>query len=285
LQQQKPTELVESGCDYITATTGAGRSSEQLYGFGRWLVSVEVKNGCKERLTRAGGYHTVTAGSAQIGRRGDGVCLRASSSVAREHWNQIVDLSENVTRFDIQATDKGELTPAERMAKLWQANPGWTKGKGRRSEVKKMVGPSGTEILRIGSRSSERYLRIYDKWLETNDPWYLNCLRFELEMKGELANNFAVQLTAMEDPDSAMRATLLSYCDRKLSKLQSAGYLRWPAGNEITCSGSPRPAQECIRTLRYLTQSVQPCVRRLVDAGLVHEVYEALGLPDAKHND
>jgi len=275
-------ELIESGCDYITATAARTGSVSQLYDFGQYLVRESVKAGSKERQSRAGGYYNSVADGIQVGRRYDGVCVRASSVVAREHWNQILDLSENITRFDVQLTERLSVTPAERMAEVWSMNPGTTSGTGRHSEVKQLVGKNGCEILRIASRSSERYMRIYDKWLDTRDPHYLNALRWELELKGEIAKQFAIALSFMDQPDAAMLQEILAFTHRKLSTGPSADYLRECNTDEIMCRHSPRPARECIRTLIYLEKSIRPCVRRLIDAGYLDQVIAALDLPDAK---
>jgi hypothetical protein len=276
---------VESGCDYITATAARKGPSEALYEFGHYLVREQAQNGSKVRQTKTGGYHTQISGSVSIGRRYDGVCLRASAHVAHEHWNQIADIAERITRFDVQATDVTSSTPAQRLAQFWRRNPGRTTGEGRRSEVKKLVGPNGCEMIRVASRQSDRFLRLYDKWLDTQQERYRNSLRAELEMKGDIANSYVVQLTLDSQPEKQMLFTLHSYLTSKCRHSTLAGYLRGFDGHKIMCRRAPEPAQDNIRTLRYLASAIKPSVERLIKAGWSKEVYEALGLPDREQSE
>lgn len=59
-------------------------------------------------------------------------------------------------------------------------------------------GDEGGKTAYIGSRKSEKFLRIYDKAVETGDmsrPW----TRFELELKGDAARVAAIQMNLLSD--------------------------------------------------------------------------------------
>src|SRR4030095_8560534 len=92
------------GVDYITATSHSGPSTRHLCAFAKWLVSQEVEKGCRARSSRTTGYCGEIAGSICYGVSQQGGIVRASSEVGREHWQQLLTLSDNVTRLDLQVT-------------------------------------------------------------------------------------------------------------------------------------------------------------------------------------
>ena len=278
MSQQQIEAITEVGCDYITTTTHEIDPGASFVPFGRYLLAVELEKGAKGRTTRASGYHTTVAGPVALGRRADGCILRISGATAHEHWNQIVDFGGNITRFDVQVTVSSSVSASDRMLRVWNQNRGWTSGEGRRSKVKKIVGPTGIESMYVGNRQSERFLRIYDKWLESGDAHYERCLRWELELKGELALAYASQLTICQDSEGAMFATVAGYVRDRLKVDVSAANLRWSASDEIRCSRLPEPAPDCKRTLQYLGKQVRPAIDRLKRAGFEKQVREILGL-------
>jgi hypothetical protein len=54
------------------------------------------------------------------------------------------------------------------------------------------------ETLYIGSRTSERYGRIYDKFKESGKLEYAGCVRYEIELKGDVSRETWRQLTSGE---------------------------------------------------------------------------------------
>jgi Putative phage replication protein RstA len=271
-------EIMEVGCDYITATTRDDSSNALLGSFGHYLLRDAVSRGAKRHCSRTLGYTTAYAEGVSIGRRDDGWCLRASGATAREHWFQIQDLADNITRFDVQCTVRGRLEPCAVLLKVWQANPGQTSGDGRRSEVKMVVGRHGAQTIYVASRQSERFLRIYDKYVESRDEWYRGAVRWELELKGDAAMRYCSTVAAIDDQEHDMAAMLFTFCKSRLRICPSAGRLRWSAVDRTLRDHSREPAADCMRTLRYLTKSVKPCIDRLKAAGYEKEIRQILDL-------
>lgn len=271
-------EMKEVGCDYITATTTAPSFKTGLGAFGVSLLRAENARGHKRRDSRAAGYQTMHAGGISVGVRYDGTILRASGEAAREHWNQIVDLSENVTRFDIQFTGVFKDSPAVTMGQVWRQNCGWTSGAGRRSKVKERSGPTGMESMECGSRQSELFARIYDKWVESQLPWYENCLRWELELKADLAYQYSQALTLRPNPEQEMFNYILDWAKRRLKIRMSAVDCSSQAPTGCERYRLLRVVPDCYRSLKYLELQVAPTIARLVAAGYRKEVLEALGL-------
>ena len=283
MKSQTENPLLEVGCDYITVTASSCAARKDLVEFGKYLVRDAVRRGGKQAVCRALGYKGESAEGVSWGQRPDGALLRTTSHTAAAHWNQIFDSSEHCTRFDIQITLRTGEEPSQTMFLIWKRNPGWTTGQGRKSKVKKVVGPTGIESMFFGSRQSDRFFRVYDKGVESGDAWYRMALRWELELKGDVAHQYASQLSTTERQDAAMLATVCEFSRERLRIRPGAGILRWSATDEIKCARSPETAQSYIKELRWLHRSVRPCVERLVRSGRRAELLTALGLIDDGH--
>jgi len=280
-------ELKEVGCDYITATSPSPSFTTGLAEFGSFLVREQTRQGAKRRDSKAGGYQTMSAGSVSVGVRYDGALVRVWGEVAKENWSQVVDLASNITRFDAQLTGEFEGGPSKTMEKIWKQNRGWTSGSGRRSKVKERSGPSGIESMEFCSRQSEFFARIYDKFLQSKLPWYENCLRFELELKGSLAYQYSRALTLKPDPEQELFNYILDWSKNKLQVCILARGCASSAPSGCERLRSRRLSADCYRSLEYLKKQVSPLIQRLSAAGYRNQCLEVLGLqePAAESSD
>jgi len=297
----KSDPIKEVDCDYITATATQGEACTGLHSFGRYLVRDEARRGAKMRNSKAGGYYTEIAGSASIGRRFDGVCLRASGHVAAEHWQQIVDLSTNVTRFDMQVTTRCAEGAPLRLKRVWAGRNGESKAMGRPSAVKAIVGPRGIETIMLGARASQRYGRIYDKHAESGLSEYLGCVRWEVELKAELARSIAHSLCLAERFRPHMAASVIAFVHERINwnlrlshgnadletdvSLLRSDYDRLRVLPDCRCplcqdETSNKTVVQNERALAFVSKCIKPTIRRLMDAGLGERVFESLGLSE-----
>lgn len=291
----------EVDCDYITATASQGEAGESLYSFGHYLVRAEISRGAKVRASRAGGYSTTVAGSCSVGRRHDGVCVRGAGHVAAEHWQQITDLSENVTRLDLQVTTVPPEGVSSRLRSVWAGRNRGMSANGRPAKIKAILGPHGCETIMVGSRQSQRYGRFYDKHTESGIKEYLGCLRWELELKGELARSIAHRLTLTERYRAEIAAMVVSFVKERgkhnlrlsegipgagaLSCLLNDGEVLQSSLTDCCCSHCQRAPvlrsiPEVSRGLAFIGNNAKPTVQRLIAAGYGEEVIEQLGLTE-----
>jgi DNA relaxase NicK len=141
-----------------------------------------------------------------------------------------------------------------------------------------VVGRNGAEIMRVASRQSERYLRIYDKGLDSGDEWYRGALRVELELKGDAAIAYVNELCTKENEQEFFYATIATFLLVRLEIAASADNLRWSALERTLCSNQPPCADVCNTTLSWLANSVQPSIDRLRRAGKLKQALETLGI-------
>jgi hypothetical protein len=75
----------------------------------------------------------------------------------------------------------------------------------------------GGRCLYIGSRTSERFMRIYNKASELAakgaKPEHDNWVRIELETKGETANHYGYMLHRLKDINLIVRTGVTNFCD------------------------------------------------------------------------
>lgn len=280
-------ELKEVSVDYITATSHQNGDSSPFVSFARWMVSEEVSRGCAHRAWRATGYHGSIAGAVSFGVSQQGSIVRASSYGAANYWAQLLGLADNVTRLDIQVTVKpvaGTTATLSRHHKELRSAP---RSKGKPAQFKVWYGPAGPESCIIGKRVSDRFGRVYDKGLESQEAEYDGCLRYELELHRKLAWNMAQQLDSqeldqqliIESVNGFMRIRGLALDDWRPLLARSA-----VSSNPLTgySRGSPdgraRDVPEVTRALRWLSNSVRPAVKRLIESGRSDEVFAALGI-------
>jgi hypothetical protein len=276
---QTISSVKEVGIDYITATTMARYSDSGLDSFGRFIVDEQIHAGERERPFRFSGYVGRSAGSATYGRRPDGGLVRLSGATAGEHWEQCVALASNVSRLDLQATIRPDDGPTERLRKHYSQVRRQPKQRGRPSSFKLWVGPGGPESLMLGARASDRYGRIYDKGLESRVAEYEGMLRYELELKGGLSFRMACELASSPSQRSLVVQELLRFFKvraMRVPELESqANYLRGDMPSSLVVSAS---VDRRATRLRWLRNSVEPCVRELVAAGMLDQVLTALNL-------
>lgn len=277
---QKIETLMEVGCDYISATTRDASSHALLGSFGQYLLSDAVKRGSKRRSTRTLGYSTAHAEGVSIGRRHDGWLLRASGATAREHWFQIQDLADNITRFDIQVTIETCDGAHDRLRRLWAGAKRKRKGEGREAKRKCVVAPTGFETIYSGSRTSDCLIRCYDKFAQSGLPHYRGCVRYEVQLNHERARDYASQLATKEDEARQIACDVFSIVRARFTRLPADARLFDAACAEIKCLRSPELAETVIRSIKFMTDCVSPTVTRLVNAGYITEVLEALKLSE-----
>lgn len=276
------TEFKEIGVDYITATAAGPRRERTLEEFGSWIVEEEVSKGEVCKPWRFSAYRGLSVPSAAYGRREDGGILRLSKHCAAEHWQQATSLATNVSRLDVQCTVVGPLGPTEQLRRHLKEAKGATRGKGKELQLKYFGGRHGIESLALGSRSSDRYLRVYDKFAESELEAYRNCLRYEVEFKNGLAWDRANLLDSSALYQRYIIAWVFELAHVRALRLDRATWLSSMTDSSLT-GISRRPLADSGRLQNKLSWArfgVRPMVQEFIKAGRLHEIIDALGLTD-----
>lgn len=162
---------------------------------------------------QASGVHIVFSGS----------CLRKMLA-ADVGWKELLVLIDRwkgrTSRVDLAFDIKGGALTNESF-EIAALKP--YKGKGRTPKFVKLVGGDGSWTTYIGSRQSEKFLRIYDKAKEQGD-YVSDYVRVELETKGETAHAVGWNFSRVSKDECVgmAKTLLLGVADFNLSSWRTA---------------------------------------------------------------
>lgn len=267
-------QLAGAGIDWITctATSPAGRSN--LTRLWAKYSAQESRKGAATKKSAFQGFQGAGCGAVFFGRREEVLLFRVSSSLADEVFPELDHQEVKLTRIDLQLTFRlaayngriaEELADRRERARQDPAAPlvpsqSLLKGFGR------------GDTLTIGSRSSPRYGRIYDKQKESATEAYERCWRYEIEYKRVMAPKVAQWLAGQPDRAAAIVGAVKGEFE----------------GWGIECPTNAAPARvagsigrrtfDTDRALAWLRSQVAPSVEKLLGTVGPFDILEALGL-------
>jgi DNA relaxase NicK len=217
-------------------------------------------------------YAGVGSGRIHYGQREDSSIIVLSGALAASHLQYVYPLADNVSRIDLAVTVRvePEYTGLERA--IWQAALAVGVGPttDRRGTLTENL--QGGATMTWGSRTSERYLRVYNKGQESGQPRYQNCHRWELELKGGVAWHTARAVVAQPQPGPYVRGYLHSYM------LSKRLLTTWTPDTEVDLVPGFTRRSDASTRLTWLSKSVRPSLVWLQQAGHGQHAYDALGV-------
>lgn len=201
------TELALQVFAFLFAGTGMELAAEATKGrFYHWRVSIRAA-GEHVGLIELGGVHTMRkdgTATARVELTGDG-CTRyaVAGSGHAKRWLELraklESVSARLTRVDVAADDLVGLYPIS-MARQWY-DEGAFDARGQRPKARLFDDFDSGEgkTLYVGSKSSEKQLRVYEKGRELGDPtspW----VRYEVQFAA--SNRKELPLDILRDPSS-----------------------------------------------------------------------------------
>ncbi len=271
-----PYELVrwEAGLDYLTVVSNSQFDSAQLDKLGWAMVEQAEAEGGIIKPAMIGGYEGYMVNSSFYGVRYDGCMVRVSGAGALGLAQAVDWWFAHPTRIDVQITAwfdsydpcLAEVNYAEALSyreanpKLQLAHPVLIKG-----------GAKGSTLI-LGSRSSPKYGRHYDKYAESKDDYYYGAWRWECEYKADGAQEVVRRLSECDWDHRACAGIVVG---------QWEAWGCWiPTG--LGTGAEPivlsRRKSDVETRLQWLREQVGPSVRELMDLGHTKKVIEALGL-------
>ena len=195
--QSKPVELpsfdlVSSGIDYATFTVKTGSRAIQAFDRARAILDQEEASGDKAKRWAAFGYVGWAGSHIGVGRRLDGAIVRLSGALANAYWRVFHAVSDNCTRLDCAVTAHTADTGYSVAGAARRDFVRWRHDHDRRVKSAYIDGRPEGETFYLGSRASEKYGRIYDKYAEQPGAYTDGTWRWELELKGDIALAAAV---------------------------------------------------------------------------------------------
>ncbi len=262
----------EVGVDYITATTREARKLPAGRTLAQTLLVAEQRQGEDVRPFEWMGYRGLACGAVTWGERDDGFLLRLSSHCAATHWRTVALTSDNVSRLDLAVTARPVAPDPQTGPRAWQQAIAWTEEHNPAGVVTQVTDNRGGYTVYLGSRTSERFARLYDKGAESRTGEYEGAWRWELELKKELAWRTFGQLVAAQSAEPLIRATVHAH-------FRARGLaVPWTAnGASVGASIARRPSDSAVRR-RWLREQVRPSVVRVIEEAGIEALLGDLGL-------
>lgn len=265
-------EVHGSGIDYVTLTAKSPHGIKILKEYADARFSFLERSGFSIKPSSPMGYSGWQVGSTFGGIRSDGYMLRVSGQDAQEAFSTCFCEYTHITRLDVQLT-----------VRSWPGMPQWAKWSAYQIEsVRSSMDQQhwakphfhdnfgNGDTLNIGARQSDKYGRLYDKEMESLDPNYERCWRYEVEYKGDYASMYAKELKASKD------------ISRRCAEIVLGQWSSWgvPIPSVKIEKATPiiidRIETDVERKLAWLHRQVAPTIRMLVQAGATEGIDEWL---------
>lgn len=210
------------------------------------------------------GYAGYTAPQAFWGQRADGWMIDLSGETARYFGPTMLKEGGRVSRVDIQITRREQGHVKALIQHAYADACAFPYSQGLPPDVEMRLGRHGPRSLVIGKRSSDFYARIYDKFEQSRETEYEDCIRYEIEIKGHQAHIAGEEFRAIG-------------CDLKYLQ---AYVIAWFANHGVTVPGNTsveptmkryhRPATNLDSKRAWLRKQVAPTAAKVVEViGLV----------------
>ena len=261
---------INIGVDWLTCTTLSKASSRKMQALGEECLVVQQRRGNDLKGWGMSGFEGFKCGQIQMGVRGRECIVRLTGDYADSHWRRFYALSENVSRLDLQVTvDTGSI--ASKHVARYYGQAARARRKNRNfPKVWECRDSDGPATLYFGTRVSDLFGRVYDKFSQAGPAWPTGAVRFELQCSRRQGVLNAKSLYEARDPQLWISDRVRSYFgNHALAPLWST--------DPLTNYSCPRRRTDLERRLLWLQSAVRPSVQLLIEAGKEQLVLEALG--------
>ena len=266
-----------SGVDWFTTT--AGKDSDEigaLDDLGLELLSESLKEAHQIHKQNIEGYQGTRMGSVFVGFRNDGMMLQVTGGAAHQAAGRLKERVPNakLSRIDFEITVQGEDGDEHHARRLYREIDAkdFRTPKGRRFSAEVKHRPRRGDTLYVGSPTSDRYGRVYNKTAEQRGKVAPNLWRYEVEHHRKPAQKAWAAFCASDSPTSITRDVVVATFEDKgldMSFVDNSTPHRLPTSYEPT---------DDERRLEWLSSHVSKTVRQLEDRLGAEAVAKALGL-------
>jgi len=204
------------------------------------------------------------------GKRQDGALVRLTSSLAHDEGMLFEPDAAHCTRIDLQVTAEFAEPQPLFLRKTYEACKNQPVLNGRPPKYTFIEDTEGGSTLYVGSRSSMRFGRIYDKGREQGTEEKGKQYRWELEIKDVLADQAVAMLVGSADVQHSILGVVGSFFTERHVPVS------WTVPRLGEKFVIPRIVQEDAGTLKWFNGPVASAVARLADTVGVEACLRAL---------
>lgn len=273
------TAVLESQLDWVTLEVHTRKGTQRLERDAtRWATN-EIAGGNKVAPFRCNGYYGWQAGRVRFGTREAAGLIQLSGDLAARQYDYLYPTRDNITRLDLAVTVELPLPDPDVGQRHYDEAVAYRLAHPRSARPSSHRDGDGGWTTYIGDRSSDYYLRVYNKEAEClsqgdldGAAHYRKCWRYELECKGLTCSGVAKSVFETADRPAHVQGFVHEYGT-------AHGLIpTFPAiaGRHLV-AGFRRRSDRDSRLL-WVERSVRPAIAWLLSTGERAEVLEALGL-------
>lgn len=252
-------KLQDAAVDWMTLVTkDQDRVIEWREAF-RAVATMEQKRGHEWKAARFFGYEGEQCGHVMWGKRQDGGLVRLTSSLAHDEAMLFSPDAAHCTRIDLQVTAELASEHPMFLEKTYGAAKSLPTTQGRPAKYTLITDSEGGSTLYVGSRSSMRFGRVYDKGVEQASEKKGKLYRWELEIKDVLADQAVGMLVGSADVQRSILGVVGDFFSAR------GVPVLWTVPRLDEKFSIPRVAQEDAGTLKWFNGPVSTAVARLME--------------------
>lgn len=253
----KNAKLIDAGIDYLRVTSQAPSRQEQMFYYYQRIAMRDEKLGYEQKTGGAFGFIGKKVRHALWGVKGDWAMVQASGYEAKGGL-ELAKYETQCTRIDIQATYRLDgMDVGEELDRMYEAACKQPHTNCRPPTVKKIESRHKVETVYIGSRASDIYIRLYDKYEESGKEEYKSCLRFEVEIKGRAAKALWRKMVEEQASVGYLLSLLFTLCAERGVLMYSDDFPQYGTTLEMKQVSSEE------NKIAWLARQVAPTVSKL----------------------
>lgn len=254
---QTVAKLVDAGIDYVRITSEDVGVQNELYDAFMGVAKDDAKLGYKIIPGGAFGFMGKKTRHALWGEKKGWAMLQISGGAAKRS-HLLAKPGSQAARLDLQLTYwVGEENVERTIRQAYNGACDCEDPSRKHMQVNLIESRRRAQTLYVGSRASDVFFRVYDKFEESGKEEYRGCVRFELELKGRMSKACWKKLV---DFDTTLRAML----EMVISMLAARG-ISVPSDDldnqDLLHLKKERTTLE--GTLGWLSRQVAPAVSRI----------------------
>lgn len=271
-----PATILEAGVDWITATAKTGGNRYEMETLATDSFHRLMDSGETIKQQKRLGFTGWAAEGLFFGERKGEAMMIASGDRAKDTWRSIAEVSDNVSRLDVQTT-------------VWTYEERPHVARSIYSEVKRgargmipikhatyIEGHPDGETVNLNKRTSDQSGRVYDKASEGKMGLQRTVWRYEIETRRRAAGSVLAHLRSDNRVDALAVRLVFDWFNRRGIK---------PLFNPATFSSTleVKVGSRKTDTLAWFRDSLAKTVARQISLHGYDEVMVALGLAEPYH--